>query len=646
MPESYSKRVNKIVCILIWLCWFLSPAPAAEFWVSPDGNDGNPGTQAQPFASVATALRQARELRRLERVTANEPVQIILRGGVYPLTSPLLMRSEDSGTETSPTIIEAAPGEQPALSGGVPITGWKKVSVTVPGLAKTAQGNVWVAAAPTFGGRMLEFRQLWVNNRTAIRAREPNGDALDRLIAWDKTNQEAWISAGSAGILAGELSGGKLAGKMPALPGQIEMIIDQVWEIAVLRVQSLRLDGNRVCLTFQQPESKLEFEHPWPPVIVNTNYQAPFFLANAIEFLDQPGEWFEDVSAGKVYYWPRPGEDLTQASVIAPALETLVQVTGSLDRPVANVHFKGVTFEYATWLRPSEAGDVPLQAGMYFLDAYRLKPKGTAYHPGLDNQAWIGRPPAGVSVKDANHVEFERCRFEHMAAAGLDFQSGTHDDLIQGCVFRDLGGNGIQMGKFSDAGVETHVPYNPKDERVICTHEKIFDNLVTDCGTEDWGSVGICVGYGREIAIEHNEVCDLPYTGISVGWGWNKAANCMRDNVVHANHIHQVATRLGDTGGIYTLSAQPGTVISENSVHNIKLSAYVPDPDHWFYLYLDEGSSFITVRDNWCPSEKFMKNANGPGNHWENNGPMVSPKIKDAAGLEPAYQDLLPETKN
>ena len=71
------------------------------------------------------------------------------------------------------------------------------------------------------------------------------------------------------------------------------------------------------------------------------------------------------------------------------------------------------------------------------------------------------------------------------------------------------------------------------------------------------------------------------------------------------------------------------------------MSPYVPDPDHWFYLYLDEGSSFITVRDNWCPAEKFLKNANGPGNVWTNNGPQVSEKIKNAAGLEPAFQDLL-----
>jgi hypothetical protein len=76
------------------------------------------------------------------------------------------------------------------------------------------------------------------------------------------------------------------------------------------------------------------------------------------------------------------------------------------------------------------------------------------------------------------------------------------------------------------------------------------------------------------------------------------------------------------------------------------MSPYAPDPDHWFYLYLDEGSSFITVRDNWCPAEKFLKNANGPGNLWKNNGPMVFDKIKGAAGLETSFRDLLSENEN
>jgi hypothetical protein len=385
----------------------------------------------------------------------------------------------------------------------------------------------------------------------------------------------------------------------------------------------------------------LEFEHPWPPPVMTTHFHAPFFLANAIEFLDAPGEWFEDLSAGKIYYWPRDGENLRTANVVAPFLKTLVRVEGSLNHPVSYVQFKGITFAHTTWLRPSKRGNVPLQAGMFLLDAYRLKPPGTSYHRGLDNLAWIGRPPSAVSVRAANHISFERCVFEHTAAAGLDFISGTHDDRVEGCIFRDLGGNGIQLGKFSDPGIETHIPYDPSDTREICAHETIVNNVVTDCGTEDWGSVGIVAGYVQDVTIAHNDVSDLPYTGISVGWGWTKTTNCLRNNVIRANKVHAVARRLGDTAGIYTLSAQPGTVVCENSVSDITMSPYVSDPEHWFYLYLDEGSSGITVRDNWCPAERFLKNANGPGNVWTNNGPQVSTRIRTAAGLEPAFRDLL-----
>jgi hypothetical protein len=121
--------------------------------------------------------------------------------------------------------------------------------------------------------------------------------------------------------------------------------------------------------------------------------------------------------------------------------------------------------------------------------------------------------------------------------------------------------------------------------------------------------------------------------------------NALRDNFIFANHVHHVGQRLGDLGGIYTLSAQPGTVVAENFISDIQPGPFVPDPQHWFYLYLDEGSSGITVRDNWCPAEKFLKNANGPGNVWTNNGPEVSEKIKNAAGLEPAFQALLKPTQ-
>jgi hypothetical protein len=624
-PVKIIPAKSFIRSLLILSCLATLSSLAAESWVSPEGSDNNPGTAERPFASITRAQQRACELRRLSNAASNEPVKIILRGGIYPLATSLCLRPEDSGTETNPTVIAAASGEHPVLSGGVEIGGWKKLRAKISGLPEIARGSVWVANVPKISGSFLEFRQLWVNDTKAVRAREPNGENLSRLVAWDKTNQVATIPAAA---LAGIKN-----------PARLEMILDQVWEIAVLRVNSIRFQGTNAFVTFKQPESKIEFQHPWPPVIVKTNYRAPFFLANAIQFLDQPGEWFEDLRAGKIYYRSRDGEEMSRAKVFAPTIETLVQIAGSPDKPVANLQFKGITFSHTAWLRPSEQGHVPLQAGMFLLDAKKLSPKGTSYHPGLDNLAWIGRPPAAVSVMNANHIYFENCTFEHTASAGLDFTGGTHDNLVQGCTFRDIGGNGIQLGKFSDTNVETHVPYNPSDETEICSREKISNNVVSDCGNEDWGCVGIGVGYARNISIEHNEVFNLPYTGISVGWGWTKMTNALKDNLIFANQVHHVGQRLGDLGGIYTLSAQPGAIVAENSISDISPSPFVPDPQHWFYLYLDEGSSFITVRDNWCPAEKFLKNANGPGNVWTNNGPQVSEKIKSAAGLEPAFQN-------
>jgi hypothetical protein len=233
---------------------------------------------------------------------------------------------------------------------------------------------------------------------------------------------------------------------------------------------------------------------------------------------------------------------------------------------------------------------------MFMLEAHKLVPRGTPYHPRLDNVAWLGRPPAAVSVQNANHISFINCTFENTASGGLDLRTGTQDDLVQGCKFEHIGGNGIRLGEFSATNVETHVPWNPADDREVCSHETIADNLITKCGEEDPGCCGIAAGYVRNVKIEHNDVSALPYTGISVGWGWTKMTNAMRDNLIFANHVHGVGMLLGDLGGIYALSAQPGTVIAENAIDEIQPSQYVPDPHHWFYLYRHRARQLVPFR--------------------------------------------------
>ena len=623
------RRLLTITLLILTSACFAAPnlpsadGPAADIWVSPSGNDANPGTETAPMATVSAALRKARELRRLADPSIAAGVHIILKGGEYRLLEPIFIRPEDSGTDTSPTVIEAAPGEQPILSGGLPVQGWHKVQHALPGLPKAATGRVWEADLPASGDGILGFRQLWVNGTKAIRARDVNkDDDMPRILSIDKKQQAIYIPA---------------TRPLPADPGHMEMIIHQMWAIAILRIKTIERTGDRYKLTFFEPESHIEFEHPWPAPVLDSahklNGSSAYYLTNALEFLDEPGEWYEDQQKGKLYYWPEKGEDMNTAAVRIPALTQLVILQGTIDRPVTHIRWQGIEFSYSTWLRPSGQGHVPLQAGMFLLDAYKLKPAGTPEKKGLENQAWIGRPAAAFEASYARNLEFLGCRFTHLASTGLDLVRGTSADTISRCEFRDIGGTALQLGVYSDPGFETHLPYNPTDGREVCHDEWIMDNSVRDCTNEDWGCVGISAGYVHDVHIEHNEVSEVSYSGICVGWGWTRTINCMKNNYITGNYVHHYAKHMYDVGGIYTLSAQPGTFITDNRIDSIYHPPYAHDPHHWFYFYFDEGSSYITIKDNWCPEQKFMRNSNGPGNTWENNGPEVADSIKQAAGI-------------
>ena len=608
------------ICIL---CshWLL----AGEIWISPKGSDFNDGTRQSPKATLTSALRQAREWRRTEDNRIQGGITIYMEGGTYAFHEPVFIRPEDSGTKESPTIIRSVGDEKVILSGGISIKGWKK------------QGKVWVADVPAFNGRPLDFRQLWVNGKKAVRARDVEDfEKMNRICSVDEKNEILYVPAVSIRRLIDNK--GNLKAKYA------EMVLHQMWCVANLRIRSVEVQGDSAAIRFHQPESRIQFEHPWPrPMVTTDGHNSAFYLTNARELQDVPGEWYHDIDARKVYYYPREGEKMQEAEVIVPAVETLVRVEGTLDRPVCHIRFEKITFSYTTWMRPSEKGHVPLQAGMYLTDGYRIEPKmqrDYLNHP-LDNQGWLGRPAAAVRVVAARQIDFERCRFEHLGSTGLDYEEAVQGGVVRGCLFRDIAGNGLLVGSFSPAAHETHLPYNPADRREVCTQQQINNCYFTEIGNEDWGCLAIAAGYVGDVNIEHNEISEVPYSGISLGWGWTQTVNCMRNNRVHANLIHHYAKHMYDVAGIYTLGSQPKSYVTENCVHSIYKPGYVNDPNHWFYLYTDEGSSFITVRDNWTEGEKYLQNANGPGNVWENNGPKVDSVIRERAGLEAGYKDLL-----
>ena len=549
-----------------------------------------------PEQDLCEAVRQIRNSRTPGDTTT---ITLHLAPGTYRLDRTLVLRPEDSHLRmVGTTDNEGNPLS--TLSGGIELKGWRR------------EGKLWSCPMPEFNGRPMEFRQLYINGRKAIRCRDvKQWDDMARVLSQDRENQVLYVPVTPA-LRQLERQGAQ----------QAEMVLHEMWCISVLRIASVQQVGDSMAVRFHSPEARLQFEHPWPSPLCHDRPKgwnaSPFYLTNHKALLDQPGEWYLDLQARRVWYYPMPGEKITEA--IAPAIETLIAVEGTMDRPATDIHIENIGIQHSTWLRPSLQGHVPLQAGMPLTEAYRLpEMRKRVRNFDLDNQGWLTRPAAAVRIRGAKDVWMEGCTLSLLGSSGIDYEWNTEGGGVKNCKFNEIAGNGIVAGSFSPAALETHIAYDPSDRRVVVRGLQLSDNDIQYTGTEDWGTLAIAAGYVASIRIERNTISHVPYTAISLGWGWNADKSCMHDNRVADNVITHYAMHMYDCAGIYTLGNQPGSEITGNHVSDIDCPSYAHDPNHWFWLYTDEGSAHIWVHDNHCPSDKFLQNANGPCNVWQNN---------------------------
>jgi hypothetical protein len=581
-------------------------AVSGSLYVAPDGDDVNPGTMAQPVRTVS----KARDIVRGLTSAMTSDLTVYLRAGTYPVTSTVTFGNADSGKGGFYVKYMAYPGERPLITGGQPIKGWKLSDAT---------NNVY-----SVSGVMTPFRQLYVNGVKAVRARSPNLGANDAP-SFNKASSFN-MGAGTFTVASSEVASWNNLTKV-----EMHMLID--WADNTMRLASISTSGSSATVKFQNPESGLISMRPNPGVFAS---QMRYYWENALEFLDQPGEWYLDETANVLHYKPRSGEDMTTATVIAPMVETLLSVKGTSTSDQASyLWFQGLTFAHSTYMRPSQFGFLDAQAGQYNLTA------------PSNNAQTVGRPAAGVGVTNANHIHFERNLFTQMAATGLDFVTATHDDMILGNAFTEIGGSAISIAKFVvDEMTDYHTAYNPTDKNDICNRDTIKDNYVTHVTTEVQGAIGIAAGYPANIDIEHNEVSYVNYSGISVGYGWTAAANAMTGNKIDYNNVHHICLILGDCGPIYTLSNQsPGSEMMYNYLHDFTTSQWADyGPNNG--IYMDEQTAGYTVEHNVLTNlgsgiPVVHQNKNGSNTIMDNGAtPTMAQSTVTTAGVEPAYADI------
>ena len=518
---------------------------AAMFTVSPTGTAS--ACSATEPCSLDTAQAEART------AAARTDVRVVLTGGTYRLTRTLSFDAArgDGATGGRTVSYEAAPGAHPVLSGGSRVTGWHATS-----------GGVWAATVPAG----TETRQLYVDGVRANRAEGAGPTGFTRS-ATGYTTSDATL-AGWQNITDAEL------------------VYNVGW--TQMRCGIAAVAGTTV--TMDQPCFDNSTRKPY-----GVNADRPDRVENARELLDRPGEFYLDRPAHTVYYLPRPGQDLSTADVEIPALQTLVAGTGTAARPLTGLTVKGLSFEYAGWTEPSGPdGFSEVQANMRLTgpDAWEKQGSCDRYSPTDPGTCPYGNwtmTPGNVVFDHTSGLSLLDNTFQHLGAAGLQLGRNVTGSVVRGNVVTDTSANGVEIGNGADA--------DPADIRLLPSDNTIDNNWIHHIAVDYGGGVGIFQGYTRGDTIAHNQVDDVPYSGISSNWGWGRTTTATAGNRILGNLVFDHMQLHSDGGGIYVLGQQgdsfaDGLLISGNVVRNGNSAG------GGHAIYTDGGSQFVTMTGN------------------------------------------------
>jgi hypothetical protein len=602
-------------------------AAIADYCVAPDGKDTNPGTADDPFATLA----QARDAVRKEVAKGlAKDIFVAIRGGTYPQCDTLTFGSEDSGTERHSITYAAWPGEEVIISGGRRITGWTK-----------GQGEIWMADLPEVKAGNWRFRQLFVDGKRATRARTPNVDAKT---PWWIIKTSA-VSEQESQPFPVSVNGPVQAYKNP---DDVELIC--IYNNEGGRKRLAAVDEKQQTITIAPP-------HRWNPRCFGADWylSAPqpgyaCYLENARAMLDQAGEWYLDRHTGVLYYWPRPGEDLTRSTVMAPVVQqTLLAVIGTHEKPVTNLHFRGLHVEYVDWPLPAWGYN-----GLFCCNVAA----GNKEKPG---HRFI---EAAVEFAHARRCDFVDGRIAHVGANGLCLREGTAYNVIGGNEICDLGGNGIGAGGCNVAG--GYLDAAPPPGQGEYKGYRIANNYIHHCGTDYYGGTGICLYLAQEAVVAHNLVHDVAYFGIGVAGSQDPKVPFAKNNAIEYNHVYRAMKVTVDGAGLYVTFAHygRGTVVRGNLIHDTLWNTYgrgeVPGGIHdtipCHGLYLDGNNT--GCRYEW---NVVYRNAGGPllfnspksNNQWlhnlfqkEGTPPQEFLDVLELlTGLEPAYRRSIMKTE-
>ncbi|MFO7871451.1 MAG: right-handed parallel beta-helix repeat-containing protein [Kiritimatiellia bacterium] len=539
-----------------------------DLYMAPNGNNRASGLKPEakgrgfdgPLASIEGAVKKIRTMAGTGRLDG--PVTVHMRGGTYCLDRPAVFGPEDSW----PVTFKPYRGEKPVISGGRKITGWKHCTVN----GKRA----WVADLPEVREGKWAFRSLFVNGKRAPRPRMP-AKGLYRMA--EVPGMETPVSWGQGGYTRFVCAEGDI--KEYANLKDVEVVYVHFW--IEERSPLAAFDPDTGLVTMERPSRG-------PLTAAHGSRLADYYLDNVFEGLKKPGQWYLDRKEGRLYYIPRRGQTPRTTEIRAPRTCQLLAFLGNVEqnRLVENIRFEGLAFRDTDWRHPSEDG-----VKVYGSSDPGRPPSHSRRHnrkqTASSSQA-ASDVPGVITFEGARHCAIENCRIENVGWYGIEAGDACRGIRISGNKIRETGAGGVKIN-----GASARDPQVTK--RRTGSHV-VSDNVISAGGRVFHSAVGVLCMHAFDVRIAHNRIHDLYYSGISCGWEWGYQESVSRDNIIEYNHIHDIGQGLlSDMGGIYTLGVQPGTVLRNNLIHDVRSAHY----GGWC-IYPDEGSSHILIENNIC----------------------------------------------
>lgn len=514
------------------------PAGEASFYVAPQGDDTNPGTQARPFATLEAA-REA--VRKLARQTAPPPgeITVYVRGGDYARTNTFELGAADSGTPKTPITWRAVAGETPRLLGGRSLAGFQPVTDATVLARLDEKARTRVRQLDLRAGGLADFGEmksrgfsrvttpahceLFIGGKPMVLARWPNEGQWEQIAGFPEDKAQPDGHGGKIGKVE---EGFAYAGERPRRwRDTSELWVHGYWSWdwanSFEKVASLDLD--RHFLKTAPPHGLYGFRKG----------QRIYFL-NVLEELDQPGEWFLDRKSGMLYVWPPQDHPELSSALISLLAQPLIKLQGA-----SHLRIKGLTIEAA------RGNGVEIHGGASNLIA------GCTLR-NLGNY--------GVIIEGGSGHGVMSCDIFDTGDGGVSLNGGDRQTLAPGGHFVE-NCHFARQGRWSKCYVPA-VLMSGVGLRVA--HNLIHDH--PHCAI---------LFTGNEHLIEYNEIHHIALETGDVGAIYTGRDYTFRGNRIWHNFIHETGGVGMGSMGIYMDDCVSGTEVYGNVFYKVQRAMFI-----------------------------------------------------------------------